>query len=45
MTFLHTGDMIRMGEVFDMGEGSLAGQLGCEESMCLRKTRVVELTH
>lgn len=37
--------MKRVGEVFDMGDSSLAGQLGHEESVCLRKTRVMELTH
>ena len=37
--------MKRVSDVFDMGDGSLAGQLGREEPVCLRKTRVMELTY
>lgn len=36
-TFLHTGDMKRVGEVFDVGDSSLSGQLGCEESVSVFK--------
>lgn len=42
---MHAVDMKRAGEVFNMRNSSLAGQQGGEkESVCLRKTRVVELT-